>query len=341
MAPLPELEDKIAAAIDNHHQSKAEPPRPHMGCSMIGHPCDRRLWLAFRWAIVEQHPGRILRLFRRGQNEEATVVEDLRAIGVTVEKTGASQSRVSFGSHVSGSVDGVVENLPIAPRSRAVLEIKTHSAKSFSDLRKKGVKESHPTHWVQMQCYMYGLHLDRALYFAVCKDTDQIHTEWIHFEKPAAEAAIERAQRIALAERMPEPISADPSWYQCKLCPFHDFCHVSKMTKQTNCRTCAFSTAKKDSTWRCERHDADDIPVDFQRQGCESHVLHLDLVPWEVSPEHCTEHMATFVVDGTLLQNGDPDGNVYSSREIIANLAGCLSEYAREIRTNFGMEITG
>jgi hypothetical protein len=159
---------------------------------------------------------------------------------------------------------------------------------------------------------MYGLHLDRALYFAVCKDTDQIHTEWIHFEKPAAEAAIERAQRIALAERMPEPLSTDPSWYQCKMCPFHDFCHVSKMTKQTNCRTCAFSTAKKDSTWRCERHDADDIPVDFQRQGCESHVLHLDLVPWQASPEHCTEHMATFVVDGTLLQNGDPDGNVYS-----------------------------
>jgi hypothetical protein len=51
--------------------------------------------------------------------------------------------------------------------------------------------------------------------------------------------------------------------------------------------------------------------------------------------------MATFVVDGTLLQNGDPDANVYSSREIVANLAGCLSEYAREIRTNFGMEITG
>ena len=267
MAPIPEFEDKIASAIDAHHEATAEPLRPHMGCSMIGHPCDRRLWLAFRWAILEKHPGRVLRLFRRGQNEEATVVQDLRAIGIKVEKTGPNQSRVSFGSHVSGSVDGVVENLPNAPKTRAVLEIKTHSAKSFADLKKKTVKESHITHWVQMQCYMYGLDLSRALYFAVCKDTDEIYTEWVHFDKQAAEEAIARAKRIALAERMPEPLSTDPSWYQCKMCPFHDFCHVSKMTKQVNCRTCAFSTAKKDGTWRCERHDADDIPVPFQ---CEA-----------------------------------------------------------------------
>ena len=76
-------------------------------------------------------------------------------------------------------------------------------------------------------------------------------------------------------------------------------------------------------------------------RGCESHVLHLDLVPWQVSPDHCTETLATFIVDGTLLQNGDPDANVFSSREIVANLEGCLSEFAREVRINFGIEITG
>ena len=59
---IPEPNHSIQALIDKHHESLAEPPRPHMGCSQLGHPCDRWLWLSFRWAIQPQFPGRILRL---------------------------------------------------------------------------------------------------------------------------------------------------------------------------------------------------------------------------------------------------------------------------------------
>ena len=66
----------------------------------------------------------MLRLFRRGQNEESVVVSDLRAIGVDVQATGASQSRVKFDCHVSGSVDGIIESgLPESPKKRHILEI--------------------------------------------------------------------------------------------------------------------------------------------------------------------------------------------------------------------------
>jgi CRISPR/Cas system-associated exonuclease Cas4 (RecB family) len=338
MAPIPLPIVTLGNLIDASHEQAQEPPRPHMGCSQIGHPCDRRLWLSFRWAVIERFDGRVLRLFRRGRNEEATVVADLEAIGATVENTGERQSRVDFGSHVSGSVDGIVSGLPTAKKRRAVLEIKTHSAKSFAEVRAKGVKEAHLTHWVQMQVYMLGMKLERGLYFAVNKDNDAIHTEWIHFDRDGAEAAVERAKRIALAERMPEPISADPEWYQCKLCSYSTFCHESKMTKEVNCRTCAHSTPKADSTWRCERHDADGIPTEFQREGCESHVLHPDLVPWALDTDHSTQVMAAYLVEGVILQNGEPDANVYSSKEIVANLKGCLSEWVGDIRFEFGGE---
>ena len=48
--------------------------------------CDRAIWYAFRWA----HPptaydGRMLRLFRTGDREEARLIEELRAIGCVVE----------------------------------------------------------------------------------------------------------------------------------------------------------------------------------------------------------------------------------------------------------------
>ena len=56
----------IVAAIDRAHEAKQDGPRQHLGCSVIGHHCERWLWLSFRWAVIEKHSGRLLRLFRRG-----------------------------------------------------------------------------------------------------------------------------------------------------------------------------------------------------------------------------------------------------------------------------------
>lgn len=338
---IPEPNHSIQARIDKHHESLAEPPRPHMGCSQLGHPCDRWLWLSFRWAVQPKFPGRILRLFRRGQREEAVIVSDLRAIGLDVRCTGGRQVRVDLGAHVSGSIDAIIESgVPEAPRKRHIAEFKTHSLKSFSDLEKNGVEKSKPEHFVQMQCYMHGTKIDRALYVAVCKDDDRIYTERVRYQKEVAEKYIERGRRIALSDRMPEPISADPSWYQCKTCAAHKFCHETKLTEHVNCRTCAHSTAKEDSTWRCERYDADGIPVEFQRQGCDSHVLHPDLVPWQ-RKDGLDEWTAVYVIEGRDVANGEGDAHVYTSREILANPKALGNKCIEELRQRFGGRIVG
>lgn len=338
---LPESDNTIAALIDKHHVSKVEMPRPHMGASQLGHPCDRWLWLSFRWAVQPNFPGRILRLFRRGQNEEATIVSDLRAIGMDVRSTGGQQSRVNFECHVSGSIDAIIERgVPEAPKARHIAEFKTHSKKSFDDLKKNGVEKSKPQHWVQMQVYMHGTEIDRALYVAVCKDDDRIYTERVRCEQDVAERYIERGRRLALADRMPEPISTDPSWYQCKFCDAHEFCHETKTTKHVNCRTCAHSTAKEDSTWRCERHDADGIPVEFQRQACDSHVLHPDLVPWQRKPGP-DEWTAIYVIDGKEVANGQYGPSTFASSELLAAPSCCanLDDFGRSLRDEFGGRI--
>ena len=337
---IPEPENSISRLIDKYHESRAEPPRPHMGCSQLGHPCDRYLWLSFRWAVQPQFPGRILRLFRRGQMEEATIVSDLRAIGIDV-RTSATQARVDFGAHVSGSVDAIIESgVPEAPKKRHVAEFKTHSKKSFDDLEKHGVGKAKPDHWVQMMLYMHGLQIDRALYVAVCKDDDRIYTERVRYQADVAEKYIARGRRLALEDRMPPPISTDPSWYQCKVCEAHEFCFETKLTKHVNCRTCAHSTAKEDSTWRCERHDADGIPVDFQRKGCDSHVLHPDLVPWQ-RKDGLDDWTAVYVIDGRDVANGEGDAHVYTSREILANPKACSmgDEYIEKLRAELGARI--
>ena len=146
----------IQALIDAAHEAKSEPSRGHMGCSQLGHQCDRWLWLSFRWAVQPSFPGRILRLFRRGREEEVNIINDLRAIGMDVRKV-SSQHRVDFGSHVSGSLDAIIDSgVPEAPSSKHIAEFKTASKKAFDDLVKQGVEKSKPEHYVQMQVYMSG-----------------------------------------------------------------------------------------------------------------------------------------------------------------------------------------
>lgn len=316
MSTIP-IPDEVAAAIDAAHERQVELPRSHLGASQLGHACDRWLWLSFRWAVREPFPGRILRLFRRGRMEEATIAADLKSIGIEIHSTEGAQARVDFGSHVSGSLDGIIESgVPGAPKARHIFEAKTHSKKSFDDLVKHGVEKSKPVHAAQMQVYMHGTNIDRALYFAVCKDDDRIYTERLRYSRTEAERLIARGHRIALADRMPEPLSSNPSWYECKFCAGHDFCHGSKKTKEVNCRTCAHSTAEPDSTWTCARFDRSVIPIETQYTGCESHVLHPDLVPWQRldGPDAWT---AIYVIDGREVANGEGDANVYASRELL------------------------
>lgn len=337
---LPNL-DPIAEAIDAYHASCEDMPRLHLGASMLGHHCDRWLWLSFRWAVREKFSGRMLRLFRRGQMEEATIVSDLRAIGIDIGSTGGQQSRVNFGKHVSGSLDGVIESGVIgAENKRHIAEFKTHSKKSFDDVTKNGVEASKPMHWAQMQVYMHGKGIDRALYGAVCKDDDRYHFERIRYDKEAAQALVDRGHRITMSERLPEPCTgASPDWYQCKFCPAYDFCHGSHLATEVNCRTCSHITPRENDFY-CERW-AQPVPNEIQPLGCDAHVAHPDLVPWKMLDSE-NDYIARWSIDGVEVANGEPAEFVYRTREIIANPDYCKAptEEGEYLRMTVCAEVT-
>lgn len=284
----PKESDPVVRAIFGAYEADAdEDRRAHLGASVIGSPCDRAIWYGWRWAARVKHEGRLLALFERGDREEDRLVRDLRRVGIDVqqhdEDTG-EQLRVSWwGGHFGGSCDGIAKSGVPGRESRSmVLEFKTSGDKPFKELRRDGVRKSKPQHFAQMQVYMKGLGLDLALYIAVNKNTDAIHTEFVDYDEGEATKILERAERIAFSDEAPERISEDPSWYQCKWCDFRPICHMRMVEPlERNCRTCLSSSPERTGVWFCDKHQHQ-LDGDQQRKGCADHLFLPSLLPWVV-----------------------------------------------------------
>jgi len=259
--------------------------RDHLGASILGHQCDRYLWLSFRWAVGKKLDGRTLRLLERGKREESWLVDDLRAMGVEVwdrdPKTG-EQYRVRWG-HVGGGCDFVMLGLTEAPEVPHLGELKTSNLKQFERLKEKGVKAAKPEHYVQMQVYMHGLQLTHALYLCVCKDNDDIYSERVAYDQAVAERSIARGQRLAVVSDPPDR-QESAEFPPCMLtskdgtqwpCQFHDQCWKGGIPEK-NCRTCVSASPNAmddctDGLWSCEHHNHSLNPMQ-QRAGCNQHL---------------------------------------------------------------------
>ena len=298
MPPLPASMHTTARKIYDWYESQKEDHREHLGASLIGHHCDRYLWLTFRWSVSPQFEGRVLRLFGTGKREESRVYDELRAIGVEIhtEENGKQIICRDPSGHFGGSLDGIGLGFPEAPKTWAVLEVKTCNASSFAKLAKsKSVKAEKPQHYAQMQTYMGLMGLDRALYFAVNKDSDDLYTEWVHADKEAYLDALARAKRIVNATTPPNRISEDPANWQCKMCDMYKLCH-QKDQAEVNCRTCVHSTPVEGGKWRCNEHEKD-LSVEAQRAGCDSHIFIPALV--QGTAIDAGDHFVEYFVEGT------------------------------------------
>ena len=316
------IPNQLIEKIDKYLEENQDKPRLHMGASLLGHKCDRYLWLNFRWAVKKKNSknmsiGRLQRIFRKGHIMEDLAKKDLENAGIVFLKPEeGKQHSVNFGSHVSGSVDGIIlSGVPEAPNKKHIWENKSHNDKSFSDLVNNGVEKSQQKHYIQAQVYMYGLDIDRCLYTAENKNDENIYSERLRLDKAVAEKAVTRGKEIATSDRLPEPLTgAGATWYECKMCDCYDFCHKTKLTREINCRTCAHFTAEKNGTFTCARWGNAEIPAENQYTGCDSHVFHTDLVPWQFSEKDSTETSAAYMIGGKIVLNGDAGIN---SRDLL------------------------
>lgn len=270
-----QLKDAVDAyclqAYDDGH-------RNHLGASLIGDICNRRLWYGFRWVKSKLFDGRMQRLFNRGHREEERFIEWLRGIGFTILDftDDGKQHRISaVEKHFGGSLDSIGK----APDWLALLakigpflvEYKTHNDKSFQKLVKEGVKKTKPKHWVQMCTYGAEYGFKYALYCAINKNDDELRFEILELDWKVGEEAKHRAYSVITSEAPPPRYSELPSHLECKFCNYADVCHKGA-AYEVNCRSCKFASPIKDGRWWCGLYSDTNgpLPVEVIKTGCPS-----------------------------------------------------------------------
>lgn len=282
-------QEKWFPKIKDAYSQKAESGRrSHFGFSGAGDPCDRALWLRWRWMNEPefakkneelQHKldsARMKRLVNRGHLEEARFLSLLEMIGTHIEDPTTGQERVeAFHGHAGSALDAVMYNSPDIPNEWHLGEFKTMNDKNFKELKVKAVRIKKPAHFIQMQLCMLTRGIHKCLYMVVNKNDDDIYTEVVLFDELFAQNALTRINRLIYAEGAPPKIHGDPSWHQCKFCDCAALCHLKTYMPERSCRSCIMARPGADAaSWHCQGPtDFDVIPEDVMRGGCDKHTM--------------------------------------------------------------------
>lgn len=256
---------KIEKQIEDHHFESTH--REYLGFSILGHECWRKLWYDFRCVKKTFHSARQKRLFSRGHREEPIIITDLAKAGVVVHSD--QKEVVICQGHCKGHCDGIAENVPDAPKTPHLLELKTCNDKHFKQLKKKNLKKTFPVYYAQMVGYMSELFLTRGLFIVVNKNTDERYYERIK-ENPSLARDLRQKAWAIISSEIPLPrINASPSYFQCNWCDYKDICHHEHYVEE-NCRTCSGGDICDNGKWECSFFGTE-IFFEKQMKGCPSY----------------------------------------------------------------------
>jgi hypothetical protein len=281
MAIIPDLKTTLTTVEDLEFGGK---PRTYLGMSAIGEECTRLLWYNFHWATTKKHSAKTERIFDAGHLFEAQIIKQLKLAGCEVfrvDKDGneielyglpeeEQEEFVDITGHSKGHCDGRIRGLIEAPKTVHTLEIKTMAQKYFTPLTKKGVQETNPKYYAQMQRYMLEQNLTRAFFVAMNKNTCELHFERINFDKEFAEILREKGTHIIFSEEPPTKEFAK-DFYKCNWCDHKEVCHEDEPPEK-NCRTCDYSDMEDKGKWTCTLKNKN-IPEGLQRKGCSSYKI--------------------------------------------------------------------
>ena len=255
--------------------------RNHLGASLMGEACDRKLFNVFRWVKEEDINGRVQRLFQVGKMAEPRFIQYLRGIGFEVwdKPENDKQFRISaHNGHYGGSLDGVCKppaRYGIDENIVFLDEFKTNgTGAGFTNVNTKGLKAEKPKHYEQMCQYGYHYKIKYGLYLIENKNDSDIIVQIVELDWKRGAELEKRAGDIINAKFPPAKIAENPSYYDCKFCTFSGICHEGQPVEK-NCRSCKLASPVENAEWYCDRFKMI-IPKDFIKVGCDGHTSIMD-----------------------------------------------------------------
>ena len=253
--------------------------RWHLGASLIGDECKRKLWYIFRWIGGVTHSGRQQRLFNRGHLEELRHAEWLRGIGFTVWTHDESQTKPDgthpqlriknkCKGHLGGSLDGIVQfperyGIP----GYAILESKTSgTGAGFNKTKNETIAAAKPLHYAQNSIYGASYDIKHVLYICANKNDDDLAIKVERLDFQLAEKLEAKAESIIFSQEPPAKIALNPNVAPCRYCDYKDTCHAQK-PPQINCRSCVKCNAVDNAEFYCSQWDGI-IPRDAVPKAC-------------------------------------------------------------------------
>lgn len=244
-----------------------------IGASSIGDPCLRAIWLSWRGYDDKKFSGRMLRLFATGHLQEERIQKDLQDAGFQVwthQENGEQFTYTDDTGHFVCKLDGVIKGVIGAEKTPHDLEIKTHSLKSYEDLKKKGVDKAKPVHFYQMQAGMMLSKLTRALYVALCKNDEDYHIERVKPDPKVQEDIQNRITALVRATIPPVGVSPDGTAPECRFCDMKAVCTGQKRPIKT-CRSCQHAEViPTGGSWGCNKFGGT-LTIDQQRNACDAY----------------------------------------------------------------------
>ncbi|MEO0437911.1 MAG: hypothetical protein AAF098_13480 [Pseudomonadota bacterium] len=279
MAKLPTPRDPTLEAMKVEVElALNHPPRGHLGASMIGDKCMRKLWYSFRWVSLTNFEFTTLSRFEDGHLSENVMAQRLRMVrelDLHTHAEGGEQFRFTdFGGHFAGSADGFVRGLLQAPKTPHIWEHKCVNEKKFAKLLKlkteKGEKQAllewDGIYYAQAQAYMHYFNMTRHYLTCATPGTRDVTSVRTEYNASYALSLVSKAQAIIASSEPPTRITEKKDDWRCNFCGYKEQCHFGMLASE-NCRTCRFSQPV-DGGWYCHHHKKM-LDHERQRDGCK------------------------------------------------------------------------
>lgn len=321
--PVEEIEDAI--------EQQQEEKRPESISASRWHECDRKMWLDLRRATPVKIDPRTQRTFGIGHALENTMVEWIEGTGVKVVKREAGMKN-QYGTSL-GHIDGM---LWYPAGDFHLLEMKTAKHKRFQTWMRQGVPDNY---FAQVQLYMHhsnqlsqrGNKLQKATFVVVNKDTSELHTEEVEYDRVYAQLQTERIENLIATDNLPSKTES----YKCKFCDQRGIC-LEGQPAQMDCRTCAHVSVDENGQFVCP----------FGTELCDNYVMHPQLMELQGYTMHGIDSQ-TFVIDYGDFALGPkgakhPDKPTYFHSEFqLAQQSGLLhDENVQSIKQDFDATLT-